>query len=268
MSRRTLIASAAGLAAPGGALFTFAALADVQYADKETAGKRRYRESLAKLEVCAARATAARPAFTVHLGDLVDEGLDNLDRILPVFAKLPAPRYHVIGNHDPTAQRAEMLRRMGLRRGWYSFRVKGVGFLVLDATDLNRDSAAGRQALAALRQAKAPHAQDWNGGLGQEQLAWFRKHLRQPGPKVVFCHNPVWAEGGRADHLLWNHQEVLDALDAAPQVLAWINGHYHAGASATRRGVRHITLPGLVEHTPEESLALFAVWPDAIQQIL
>lgn len=45
--------------------FTFAVLADVQYADQETRGARAYRDSLGKLDAAVAAINAERPAFTI-----------------------------------------------------------------------------------------------------------------------------------------------------------------------------------------------------------
>ena len=65
-----LLATLATVLASGGALaqdaprFSFAVLADIQYADKDAAGRRAYRDSLRKLEAAAAAqrwALLARP---------------------------------------------------------------------------------------------------------------------------------------------------------------------------------------------------------------
>ena len=128
---------------------------------------------------------------------------------------------------------------------------------MLDGTDLNRDNAAGREMLGALRQSKAPNAQDWNGGIGPRQMVWLRSTLRDAGarrePVVLFCHFPLVAESSGPDHLLWNWREVQGVVDAGPTVAAWINGHDHRGGAAVRDGVQYLTLPGFVENKSRES---------------
>src|SRR4051794_24512606 len=85
--------------------FSFGVLADIQYADQDTKIGREYRQSIEKLQRCAVAMRAERPAFVIQLGDLVDLGVENLDRILPVFQQLPGPRYSVFGNHDLSLDR-------------------------------------------------------------------------------------------------------------------------------------------------------------------
>jgi manganese-dependent ADP-ribose/CDP-alcohol diphosphatase len=267
-SRRTFLASAAA-SAPDPPPLTFAAPADIQYADRDSAGKRRYRESLPKLQESVSLVREAKPAFTIQLGDIIDEGLSNLDHILPAFARMPAPRYHVIGNHDLTVERSILMGRLKLRRGYYTFKARGWRFFVLDGTDLNAGSPQGREILASLRQQKAPNAQDWNGGLGAAQMNWLRMSLRDAQaarePVILVCHFPVFAESSRPDHLLWNWPDVLALIDASPAVVVWINGHDHSGGAASRNGVQYITLPGFVEHGTPQSCFFPRLWNDRLE---
>jgi manganese-dependent ADP-ribose/CDP-alcohol diphosphatase len=261
VTRRGLVLGAAGMRAKAAPPpFTFGAIADVQYADQETKGPREYRRSAGKLAQCAAALAGEHPAFTVQLGDLVDGGLANLDRILPIFRKLPGKVYSVLGNHDFCAPRPELLERLAMPAAYYTFSRPGWRFIVLDGMDASIAGwpeghprrAEGEAVLARLRAAKERNAQPWNGGLGSEQREWLRRALADAAKNreraIVFCHFPVLAEACRPEHLLWDHRETLEILEASRAAAAWINGHDHKGGYAVRNGIHHLTLPGMVEH--------------------
>lgn len=247
----------------------FAALSDVQYADQETKGKRTYRLSLAKLEAAAARLAGEKIAFVIHLGDLVDGGAENAARILPVFRRLPRPQYHVLGNHDFFGPRKAVLRSFGMKQPYYAFGHGGWRFVVLDGMHASvkggwpEDSPQyreGAKMLAALKERRAPNAQEWNGAAGAGQCRWLRRTLEDAGRRgeraVVFCHFPVLPAATTPAHLLWDHEEVLGILDGQPTVAAYMCGHDHRGGYAERNGVRHITLRGVVENDLTDCLRI------------
>ena len=259
-------------------LFPFAVLTDVQYADKEPAGARAYRRSLRKLEESAAAINAEGPAFIVHLGDLIDEaGAGNLDRILAAFDRLQARKYHVLGNHDFSVSRAEWLRRLGLAHAWYDFAHRGWRFVVLDGMDVSvggwpRESPryrVGEALLNRLRQAGRPNAVDWNGGVGEEQESWLRQVLQAAARRheraIILCHFPVLEASSTAQHLLWNHEEIVRILEEHSAVVAWFNGHDHRGGYARRNGVHYVTFPGMVESGNVNSWTMVRVFQDRLE---
>ena len=249
--------------------FSFAVVADIQYADKDTAGRRDYRRSAAKLEACAAALASEHPAFTMQLGDIIDGGLENLGRILPLFNRLPAPRYHTLGNHDLTLDRAVLFARLGLRSGRYDFTLNGWRFIVLDGMEMSVRDEAGRREFARLKAAGAPNAQEWNGALGPDQREWLRRTLRDAKKKhqraILFCHFPVFAEASSPEHLLWDWRETLEILDSEPAVAAWIAGHDHRGGYAERRGVHYVTLRGMVETEAAQACQVMDVAPAGLR---
>ncbi len=218
---------------------TFGVLADVQYADQETAGRRAYRAALPRLEEFAADLNRKDLAFVIQLGDLVDGGAENYARAMAAFNRIRAPKYHVRGNHDAAFAKP----------GWYDFTVRGWRFVVLDGMDLSIADAAGRAMLAALK--GEPNAQEWNGGVGQKQSEWLERTLAtadRDGQRVaVFCHFPVLEAATTPAHLLWNAAEVLATLERHPCVAAYVCGHDHRGGRAERNGILHLTMPGVVE---------------------
>lgn len=255
----------------------FALLSDIQYADQNTAGRRNYRASMAKTEAASALLAGEHAAFTVHLGDLVDGGEDNANRILPAFRKLPAPQYPVLGNHDFFGSRQAVLKKFGLAQPYYRFPSGAWEFVVLDGMNVSvkggwsadsRNYRLGDETLASLRQRNAQNAQDWNGALGEEQRGWLKRTLaaasRRNRRALVFCHFPTLADACRPEHLLWDHEEVLAILDEEQAAAAWVCGHDHQGGYGRHGRVHHITLPGVVENEIPTCVRVAELHPDKL----
>src|SRR5690242_5476829 len=167
-------------------LFSFGVIADIQYADQDTRGLRHYRESIEKLRECSAALNTKNLTFVIQLGDLVDGGINNLDKILPVFDEIRAPKYHVLGNHDFCAERSVLLKRLNMPAAYYQFSEPGWRFAVLDGMNVSVTGSwpegsdnlrNGKRILADLRREHAPNAQTWNGAVGEEQRRWLAKLL-------------------------------------------------------------------------------------------
>jgi 3',5'-cyclic AMP phosphodiesterase CpdA len=263
LTRRSFVqlGGSAALARGAEAGVRFAVISDIQYADQDTANGRHYRASLAKTKAAAAILAHEKAEFTVHLGDLIDGGAENADRILPAFRQLPRPQYPVLGNHDFFGDRADVLKKFGLAQPYFKVAVRGWDFIVLDGMNVSvkggwpEDSpnyTQGAQILANLKQQGARNAQEWNGALGETQREWLRRTLsattRQNRRAIVFCHFPTLAAACRPDHLLWDHEEVLTILDSERSVAAYLCGHDHRGGYGMQGRIHHITLPGVVEN--------------------
>jgi len=96
-------------------------------------------------------------------------------------------------------------------------------------------------------------------------LAWLERELtaaRKSGQRViVFAHHPVWPDN---DHNVWNAPEVLAVLDRHPHVVAWLNGHNHAGAFGERSGLPFVTMKGMVETAATTACAIARILPDRL----
>jgi manganese-dependent ADP-ribose/CDP-alcohol diphosphatase len=261
LSRRSFLGAAAAGLGRADPQFSFGVLADVQYADQDTVNGREYRRSRDKLRSASEWFARERLEFVIQLGDLVDKGVDNLDRVLAGWESL-APKRHVIGNHDAEIDRATLLGRLKLERGYYQFAAPGWHFLVLDGS---QSGPEGARMLEELRARKEPNAQTWNGAIAGAQKEWLRKVLKEASAKgqraIVFCHFPVLPESCRREHLLWNWREVLEILEAAPSVAAWINGHDHRGGYGVRAGIQYVTVPGVVENDIRDCARVVDVFP-------
>jgi len=234
----------------------FAAVADIQYADKNSTAKRYYRPALKLLEQCVVDLNQRRPAFVIQLGDSVDgqylsvsrTGQD-MDRVLDVFNRLTAPKYHVIGNHCLFAGREALQRKLGLERFYYDFTVPASEkwrFVVLDGTD-------GGYAM-----------------VGQKQIDWFTATLAKAaanGERVVcFCHYPLLRNNLPPNRLL-KPRSLLETIDHAGCVVACFAGHHHAGGYAFHNGVHYVTLKGMVNDASRTSYALVELGPNSVRVI-
>lgn len=276
-TRRSLLAGLPALAAQARPLFSFGVVADIQYADKAAAGGRAYRDSLRKVEEWRKMLAGERLEFVAHLGDLIDEGVENLAPALGALGGLHKETRLVLGNHDYTVPRDVLLKRLGLKSAYYDFTVRGWRFLVIDGMDVaakggwpqeHPNAALGRETLAALKRSGARQANDWNGGVGRMQMEWLDRTLRDAAARrqraIVLGHFPLLPEACRPDHVLWNYQEALDLLDGAPAAAAYLNGHDHRGGFGVRGGLPFVTLKGLVENEPAEACRIVDVYPDRL----
>ena len=154
--------------------------------------------------------------------------------------------------------------------------------MVLDAYDLSTiqgsspEATLAAEALLATRrpgpgeEGPALRFQPWNGGLGQEQLAWLAATLEEAegaGEQVVLLtHLPVCPAATTHISLLWNYEEVLEELDRRRgTVLAVLAGHDHSGGVAERAGVWHLTLGSpLLVVGEEECWGEVEVWGEGL----
>ena len=258
------------------AIFSFGILADVQYADADTWGKRDYRGSLKRLETALAILNEHDLAFTIHAGDLIDRNYGSFDLPLNIFSKSEAPVHYVIGNHEfslADSLKRRVRKRLNNERGYYAFTKNNFQFILLDAMDVSVHSAVKgtgdyREALAmqtGLKNRNANNAHDYNGGFGPRQLRWLKNRLRRgerAGHRtLLFCHLPLLPENGLH---LWNNQEVLALLRSFPSVVAFISGHHHEGGYVKDGNIHHLTLKGLVEARSDTACAVAEVYPDKL----
>ena len=257
-------------------VFSFGLVADVQYADADTWGKRNYRGSLNRLERALAILNEHDLAFTIHVGDLIDRDYGSFDLPLNIFSRSEARVHYVIGNHEfsvADSLKTYVRKRLKNERGYYAFTKSNFQFILLDAMDVSVHSAVKgtggyRKALAMqadLKNRNANNAHDYNGAFGKKQLRWLTRRLREGERSgyrtLLFCHLPLLPENGLQ---LWNNREVLTLLQSFPSVVAFISGHHHEGGYVKENNVHHLTLKGLVEAQSETACGVAEVYPDRL----
>ncbi len=258
----------------------FAVVADVQYADKDTAMGRYYRAGIEGLSRFVEAANKHSPDFAIQIGDIIDGGdhaAEEMDQVLAVYDRLVCRHYHVVGNHDFNGlARAAVLSRLKLDSAFYSFEVRGVRFIVLDMLDLGvqggwaKDSEAYRRSEAMLNELAAcgqGNAQAYNGGVGQGQLAWLDAELSAAHQKkqdvIIFGHLPLVPETDK--HIAWNAAAIREVLERYGCVRAYIGGHHHAGGYVRQQGIHYLTLPAMVDDPAGVTWAMMSLYPDRLE---
>ena len=258
-------------------ILSFGLITDVQYADADPEGERHYRESLPKLKTAVAWLAKKNLPFTLHLGDLIDRDFKAFGTVLPLLAGLGHPVWHLLGNHDYTVADAEKPRvaaTLGMPCDYYPFSGSGVRFVMLDTNDLSTykypaGSPRDLESEALLKQRireKSNGAKAWNGGVSEVQLAWLERGLAAAdaaGEPVVLCgHHPLLPAEG---HQVWNHEAVIALIDRHPCVVAYFNGHNHAGAEVLRNGVPYITFKSILHEPAVNAFSAIHLFADRLE---
>ena len=243
----------------------FGMVTDCHYAEADPAGTRFYHESLAKLEECVALMNTEKVDFLIELGDFKDQDrppveqktLSYLQAVESVIRGFNGPTYHVLGNHDlDSISKRQFLAgientNIDSSRSYYSFDVKALHFVVLDAnfTADGRDYDHGNF--------------DWtDANIPSEELAWLERDLAQaPGFVIVLTHQLL---DGIGSVYIKNAAEVRHILQTSGKVLAVFQGHHHAGSYNNITGMHYYTLKALVEGSGIEnnSYAITEIDPD------
>lgn len=248
---------------------SFGIIADCQYADKDDSDVivmgsehvyyNRPRKSIEKLQEAVGTLSAHDLAFVVHLGDFTDKGLQGYDELAAITDGLKAPLWHVLGNHEywgVEGDEPRVLATYGLENSYYSNLIDNLRFIVLDTNELGvmkhiegtEEWQKGRVFLDEMKETGAINAYDWNGGVGDAQMAWLKDELDQSrtnGERVVlFAHHPVFPPGVLN---ALNSEKLLGLLSQYDNIAAFINGHNHCGAFGVKDQVPYVTVPGMVQ---------------------
>jgi len=252
-------------------LFRFGAIADCQYCSG-TSAVRKYSLSAQKLAHCVQHFNKLDLAFVVHLGDFIDRDFESFSKVTPIYNRLKAPHYHVLGNHDFSVadDKKELVpAKLGMKKRYYDFTHKGWRFLVLDGNDISlyayaKDDPRTAAAKAFHRRLKAG-TPTWNGAVGDRQIKWIESKLEEASKNkelvILFCHFPVYPEN---IHNLWNAAALNKLLARYPCVVAYMNGHNHGGNYGLKSNVHYVTLKGMVD-TTETAYSIVEVYEDALQ---
>jgi len=255
--------------------FSFGIIADVQYCNYEPEGTRFYRNSLTKLRYALNSLKNDSADFIVNLGDLIDRDFGSFKPVMNIIDSSELKFYHCTGNHDYSVEN-RLKRRIPVpfpsKEGYYSFVHKNFRFIFLNGNELSTYSSANRSAIrlaqnyiSALQNEGSVNAIDWNGGASTEQLAWLDRQLSEATGKnekvLIMCHFPVYPEN---IHNLLNYREVNAILEKYHNVIAWFNGHNHAGNYGNFNMIHFVTIKGMVETESSNSFALVEVWHNKI----
>jgi len=254
--------------------FAIGLVADAQYADIDDKGTRFYRNSLKKLGDAVEHFNGRNLDFCAHLGDLIDRDWGSFDEITRPLAASRHRWHQLLGNHDfdvTDELKSKVPGRLGMERCHRFFDHREFRFVILDTNDVStyahpagsaeRDNAVAE--LTRLEVENVPQAKSWNGGIGAEQLAWFNQVCAEAGVArrkvIVLAHHPVAPHN---EHNVWNSPDVLKLIEGHSHVVAWLNGHNHAGNFADHAGVSCVTMHGMVETAATTAFATARILPD------
>lgn len=256
-------------------LFSIGVISDVQYCNYEPEGTRFYRSSLAKLREAANAFKSDSVSFIVNLGDLIDRDFKSYKPVLEILDSSKLKVYHVAGNHDYSVAPGYKKKIPALKQskeGYYSFIQGNFRFIILNGNEISLYASDNKKSikkageyLSALKAENEINAMEWNGGIGPAQYNWLKKELdvsTEAGEKVfIFCHFPIVPENV---HNLLNYKEVLSLLEKYHNIIAWFNGHNHAGNYGNFNMIHFVNFKGMVETESINSYAIVDVYKNKL----
>ncbi|NYJ15048.1 3',5'-cyclic AMP phosphodiesterase CpdA [Rhizobium leguminosarum] len=260
-------------------LFRFGIIADPQYAAiaPHAAMDRYYANSLAKLAEAIEVFNGEELSFVMTLGDVIDRSFKSFDDILPVYERLRHEALFLLGNHDfsvSSGHLSEISTRLGMPSPYYSFRRHGWRFVVLDGNEISTFAppeghphrALAAKMLADLQERGERNAHPWNGALSDEQFAWLADEIASAaaaGEKVIVMnHYPVYPAG---EHDMWDCDHIVALLAAHDNVVAYLNGHNHAGNYGKVGACHFVNFKGVVDTETENAFAIVELHADRIE---
>jgi len=252
-------------------LLSFGVLADIQYCDSDPVGTRFYRSSLNKLKEALTTLKADSVDFIINLGDIIDKDLDSYKTVLDIIGSSGLKTYHVTGNHDYSVDARQKKRIPAItesREGYYSVLYKNFRFIFLNGNEISTyisnsksDLKEANNYIASMKERGEINAVEWNGGIGDKQLIWLRKQMNSSVTKnekvILICHFPLVPYNV---HNLLNYNEVLSVLGNYHNIIAWFNGHNHAGNYGNFNMIHFVTFKGMVETDLSNSFALVEIY--------
>lgn len=252
------------------ATFSFGIIADVQFADVEPWKDRHFRNAPLKLRHAIERFNYEQVDFVVNLGDLIDRDFENFDRIQSLLRTLKVPIWNIAGNHDYEVDSSfyesvhSKLEIPG--DGYFAFDHKGWRMIFLNGCEIstfaNRKNTTQYQQAEKLLLQKTIQANEWNGGLGHQQIQWLKHMLNDAEAEklrtAIFCHFPVYPSN---KHNLLDESEAMSVIaEKSPDL--WISGHNHHGNFGQLFDTWFITMKGMVE-TEEQLCYAIAEFSEA-----
>ena len=240
----------------------FGMISDIHYADRESAGNRFYRQSLAKMKEAIDRLNQEKVDFAIELGDFKDQDatpdeaktLKYLADIETAFQKFNGPTYHVLGNHDMDGiskqQFLERVENTGIAKtnSYYSFDRKGIHFVVLDG-NFTKEGKAYDHGNFSWEDASIP----------EEEITWLRDDLKQNSlPAVVFIHQML-DESKSVKQAVQNAPQVRQILEQSGKVICVFQGHVHEERYNLINGIHYYSVNAMIDGDGPENSAYMVV---------
>lgn len=264
---------------PSAPLFRFGVIADPQYADLEpNLTLNRYpAKSLDKLRDAIEELNRHDLAFVVTLGDIIDRQWKSFDAILPVYEALRHSKHFLLGNHDfavASQHLGSVSARVGMPSAYYDYDHSGYRFIALDGNEISvfappegdQRRQQARELMKRLGDSGATNGQRWNAAISDAQFEWLAAKLREAktsGEKVVVMnHYPIFPDN---PHNALDSDRMLALLAEHDHVVAYLNGHNHAGNFGVREGTYFVNFKGMVDTEDTSAYAMVAVYDDRLE---
>ncbi|MGY5779481.1 metallophosphoesterase [Rhizobium sp. LEGMi135b] len=264
---------------PSAPLFRFGVIADPQYADLEpNLTLNRYpAKSLDKLREAIEEFNRHDLAFVVTLGDIIDRQWKSFDAILPVYKALRHAQHFLLGNHDfavAPEHLGSVSARVGMPSAYYDFDHSGYRFIALDGNEISvfapPEGDPRRQEAKVLMKrlgdSGATNGQRWNAAISDAQFDWLAAKLREAkaaGEKaVVMNHYPVFPDN---PHNALDSERMLSLLAEHDHIIAYLNGHNHAGNFGVSDGTYFVNFKGMVDTEDTSAYAIVAIYNDRLE---
>ena len=255
--------------APHDLCVTIGILTDCQFRDAPTDGKRMYRLAPKKLQEAVTYLNTKNLDGVFHLGDFIDGEYASFQTLLPIWHRLEAKSYHVLGNHDfgvRDEEKSQVSQALSMPHPYYALPFKPFRVLILDGTDISlyrwrKGSTAHLDSEAYYHRLKTKKPlRPYEGALGPTQLEWLEGQLREAQelnlPVVTLCHFPFFPPDR---HNAWNDKEVLALFHRYSCVKACFSGHNHQGLyGVDAKGIHHLTFKAMLD-TTDTAYALVAL---------
>jgi manganese-dependent ADP-ribose/CDP-alcohol diphosphatase len=256
-------------------IFSFGIITDSQYADYDPVGTRFYRSSLAKIREAITEFKENSVDFIINLGDLIDSNYMSYKPVLAIIDSSGLKTYNVTGNHDYSVE-SRFKKRLPLltssKEGHYSIDYDNFRFIFLDGNEISTYISNNKTIIKeandyinTLKNKGEINAIEWNGGMSDRQLLWLTNQLDDASAKnqkvFLICHFPVFPYNV---HNLLNYKEVLAILGKYKNIIAWFNGHNHAGNYGNFNMTHFITFRGMVETETSNSFAIVEVYKNKL----
>ena len=235
-----------------GTSIRFGVITDLHYSKRKPYGTRFFPQSIEKLKEAMDVFNRSNLDFLIELGDLKDQDneplrentLAYLQEIEKVFQSFSGPTYHVLGNHDMDSISKDdffaYTSNYGKadKKAFYSFKVKDVKFIVLDA-NYNNDGTPYNCGNYTWTETYIP----------QEEIEWLRNELTgSKYPVFIFIHQMLDSFSDIASSLCVNNaEEIVSLLEESGNVFAVFQGHHHAGHYSFRNNIHYWTMKGMIE---------------------
>jgi len=240
----------------------FGLLSDVHYADREPAGERFYRQSLAKVQEAIDWMNQEKLDFAIELGDFKDQDavpneantLKYLTDIESVFQKFNGPTYHVLGNHDMDGiskqQFLDRVENSGIpkAKSYYSFNREKIHFVVLDGNYTKEGKSYDHGNFS------------WeDASISEDEISWLRNDLNTNKlPVIVFIHQML-DDSKNVKQAVQNAAEVRQILEQSGKVLSVFQGHVHEERYNLINGIHYYSVNAVVDGDGPENSAYMIV---------